>query len=59
MEKLRRLELTDKIKDFYRDNIEKTSLPKQQVDSLITYLFDEISLNLLKLKDFIIRKKRL
>uniref|UniRef100_A0A0R3RIC9 Uncharacterized protein n=1 Tax=Elaeophora elaphi TaxID=1147741 RepID=A0A0R3RIC9_9BILA len=30
MEKLRRLELIDKIKDFYRDNIEKTSLPKQQ-----------------------------
>ncbi|EJW77416.1 hypothetical protein WUBG_11674, partial [Wuchereria bancrofti] len=30
MEKLRRLELTDKIKDFYRENIEKTSLPKQQ-----------------------------
>ncbi|VDK85199.1 unnamed protein product [Litomosoides sigmodontis] len=30
MEKLRRLELTDKIKDFYRDNIEKISLPKQQ-----------------------------
>lgn len=34
MEKLRRLELTDKIKDFYRENIEKTSLPKQQVDAL-------------------------
>ncbi|KAL4002047.1 hypothetical protein ACH3XW_1855 [Acanthocheilonema viteae] len=30
MEKLRRLELIDKIKDFYRDNIEKTSLPKQE-----------------------------
>ncbi|CAG9540388.1 unnamed protein product [Cercopithifilaria johnstoni] len=30
MEKLRRLELIDKIKDFYRDNIEKTSLAKQQ-----------------------------
>ncbi|OZC06073.1 hypothetical protein X798_06947 [Onchocerca flexuosa] len=30
MEKLRRLELTDKIKDFYRDNIEKISLPKQK-----------------------------
>ncbi|MCP9258293.1 hypothetical protein DINM_001452 [Dirofilaria immitis] len=30
MQKLRRLELTDKIKDFYRDNIEKTSLSKQQ-----------------------------
>uniref|UniRef100_A0A8R1Y2W7 Uncharacterized protein n=1 Tax=Onchocerca volvulus TaxID=6282 RepID=A0A8R1Y2W7_ONCVO len=34
MEKLRRLELTDKIKDFYRDNIEKISLPKQQIRNL-------------------------
>ncbi|VDN02950.1 unnamed protein product [Thelazia callipaeda] len=31
MDKLRRLEQTDKIKDFYRDNIEKTCLSKQQL----------------------------
>lgn len=37
MEKLRRLELTDKIKDFYRDKIEKTSLTKQQVHALIIF----------------------
>uniref|UniRef100_A0A183E2Y1 RNA polymerase sigma factor n=1 Tax=Gongylonema pulchrum TaxID=637853 RepID=A0A183E2Y1_9BILA len=30
MEKLRRLKLTDKIKDFYRENIEKASSPKQE-----------------------------